>query len=124
MLAWIKGRLQSLGYALKGVAAILSSGPNMAIMLLAVVVVSGAGIYFHIDRHDWALVTIAFTIVIVSEAFNTAIERLTDLVHPQQHPKAGQVKDIASGAVLLAVVGSVVIAWVVFGKYLGAMQDY
>jgi diacylglycerol kinase (ATP) len=118
MLHWIKGRWQSFGYALKGVAGILSSGTNMLIMLLAVVVVIGAGIYFNIDKHDWALVIIAFTMVIVAEGFNTAIERLTDLVHPHHHPKAGQVKDIASGGVLLAVLGSVVIAWAVFGKYL------
>jgi diacylglycerol kinase (ATP) len=119
MLHWIKGRWQSFGYALKGVWGILSSGTNMLIMLLAVVVVIAAGIYFNIDKHDWALVSIAFTMVIVAEGFNTAIERLTDLVHPHHDPKAGQVKDIASGAVLIAVLGSLVIAWVVFGKYLG-----
>jgi diacylglycerol kinase (ATP) len=118
MLHWIKGRWESLGYALKGLWGILSSGTNMLIMLLAVVVVSGAGIYFQIDKHDWALVTIAFTMVIVAEGFNTAIERLTDLVQPNHDPKAGQVKDIASGAVLIAALGSMVIAWVVFGKYL------
>lgn len=118
MLHWIKSRWQSFGYALKGVAGILSSGTNMLIMLLAVVVVSGAGIYFNIDKHDWALVTIAFAMVLVAEGFNTAIERLTDLVQPNHDPRAGKVKDIASGAVLIAVLGSLVIAWVVFGKYL------
>ncbi len=118
MLSWIKGRLQSFGYALKGVAGILSSGPNMAIMLVAVAVVIGAGIYFHIDQYDWALVAIASTIVIVAEGFNTAIERLTDLAQPHQDPKAGHVKDLASGAVLLAVLCSLVIAGVVFGKYI------
>ena len=118
MLRWIKGRFQSFGYALKGIQGIVTSGPNMAIMLLAIAVVIGAGIYFQIDKYDWALVAIAFTIVLVAEAFNTAIERLTDLVHPHHHPKAGHIKDLAAGAVLLAVLCSLVIAWVVFGKYL------
>ncbi len=119
MLSWIKGRFKSCGYALKGLAGIVTSGPNMAIMLLAVAVVIGAGIYFNIDKQDWALVAIAFTMVIVAEAFNTAIERLTDIAHPHHNPKAGHVKDLAAGAVLLTVLCSLVIAWVVFGKYVG-----
>ena len=31
--------------------------------------------------------------VIAAELFNTAIEKLVDLVSPQQHPVAGQVKE-------------------------------
>jgi hypothetical protein len=39
----------------------------------------------------------------VAELFNTSIERLTNLVSPEHHPLAKQVKDYAAGAVLVRV---------------------
>lgn len=118
MLKWIVGRWKSFGYALRGVGGVITSGPNMRIMLVAFVVVVGAGIYFRIDKHDWALVTIAITLVLFAEAFNTAIECLTDMVQPNHDPRAGDVKDLASAGVLITAIGAAVIGWLVFGKYL------
>ena len=50
--------------------------------------------------------------------FNTAIEKLVDLVSPQQHPVAGQVKDIAAGAVLVCAATAAIIGLIVFIPYL------
>lgn len=118
MLQWIKGRWQSFNYALQGLKGVLASGPNMRIMLVAAVVVVGAGLWLGIGPADWGFVTIAITLVIAAEAFNTAIERLTDIVQPERDPRAGQVKDLASAGVLLASIGAAVLGWLVFEKYL------
>ena len=56
--------------------------------------------------------------VIAAELFNTAIEKLVDLVSPQQHPVAGQVKDIAAGAVLVCAATAAIIGLIVFIPYL------
>ena len=117
MLKYIKGRWNSFGYALKGVWGTLASGPNAIIMLVAVLVVVAAGLYFNIRTVEWALVSFAITLVIVAEAFNTAIEKLTDMVQPNQDPRAGKVKDLAAGAVLLASIGAAVIGVIVFYDY-------
>jgi diacylglycerol kinase len=45
---------------------------------------------------------------------NTAIEKLADKTHPEQHPQIGLVKDVAAGAVLWASVISVIIGAVIF----------
>lgn len=95
----------------------LASGPNAIIMMVAVVVVLAAGLYFNIRAMEWALVSFAITLVIVAEAFNTAIEKLTDMVQPNQDPRAGKVKDLAAGAVLLACIGAAVIGVIVFYDY-------
>lgn len=50
----------------------------------------------------WLLTGLAAGLVIVTEMMNTAIETLTDLLHPEQHPEAGVTKDVAAGAVLVA----------------------
>lgn len=117
-MRWLLGRFKSFTYALNGVWGILASGPNMLIMLVAIAVVVVAGLYFRIAPTEWALVTVAIAMVMVAEAFNTAIEKLTDLVKPERDPRAGLIKDLAAGGVLLAAVAAAVIGVLVFGKYL------
>ncbi|CAN5217169.1 diacylglycerol kinase family protein [soil metagenome] len=118
---YVKGRWKSFGYALKGVKGVIASGPNFVVMLLAIAVVVVAGIYYHLTGTEWALVTFAITLVVVAEALNTAIEKLTDMVQPKQDPRAGMVKDLASGGVLLACIGAAVIGVLVFGHHI--MRD-
>ncbi len=118
MFDWIKGRCKSFGYALKGLGGVLASGPNMLIMLVAAGVVIIAGFYFEIDNTDWALVAIAIVMVTAAEAFNTAIEELTDIVKPEHNPRAGKVKDLASAGVLITTIGAAILGILVFGKYL------
>jgi len=50
--------------------------------------------------------------------FNTAFERVVDLVTQEWHPLAKAVKDIASGAVLVLALTSVAIALCIFIPYL------
>jgi len=59
-------------------------------------------------------------VVLAVEALNTAIERTVDLAMPDRHPLAGQAKDAASAAVLLAgVAWAVVWVGVIAGWALG-----
>ena len=56
---------------------------------------------------EWVVGTSVLSqLVLAAEAFNTAIERLVNLVSPDYHPIAGDVKDIAAGAVLICAVYS------------------
>ena len=51
-------------------------------------------------------------LVLGLELLNTALELLVDLLHPQRHPLAGAVKDVAAGAVLLASFAALLVgAW-------------
>ena len=53
-----------------------------------------------------------------AEAFNTAIERLVNLVSPDFHPLAGDVKDVAAGAVLICAIVAAIIGLIIFIPYL------
>jgi len=85
----------------------------MIYALVAVAVVA-LGFYVDLSRTDFMLVMIAIALVFVAETFNTAIERLTDLVSPESHPLAAQAKDLAAGAVLIASIAAAVIGAMVF----------
>lgn len=52
-------------------------------------------------------------VVLGMELLNTSIEMLTDLLHPDHGPAAAAVKDVAAGAVLVAVVTATAVGLVV-----------
>ena len=55
--------------------------------------------------------------VLAAEGFNTAIERLVDLVSPDFHTVAGDVKDVAAGAVLICAIAAAIIGMIIFIPY-------
>lgn len=55
----------------------------------------------------WGLVGLTVALVLAAELFNTALERLIDHLHPEQHPHIKVVKDCAAGAVLVLSIGAV-----------------
>jgi diacylglycerol kinase len=110
----IQARLKSFVYAFEGIKTFLRFEPQALIHLTATILVIIAGFYFEINKYEWIAVFFSIGIVIVSEMLNTAIEKLTDMVSPEIHPKAKVVKDLAAGAVLLASIVAAVIGLIIF----------
>ena len=113
-----KKQLRSFGYAWKGIRSCVGKEQNLSFHLIATVLTVIAGFLLDIARTDWMIVILCIGVVIAAELFNTAIEKLVDLVSPQQHPVAGQVKDIAAGAVLVCAATAAIIGLIVFIPYL------
>jgi diacylglycerol kinase (ATP) len=104
-------------YAGRGVRFMLAER-NCQVLALATAAVVAAGAYFSLGAPEWCALIGATTLVWVAEGLNTALERLTDLVSPSFHPLAGKAKDIAAGAVLIAVLGAISIGVIIFGPRL------
>ena len=113
-----KKQLRSFGYAWQGIRSCVGKEQNLSFHLIATVCVMVAGFGFGITRGEWTAIVICIGLVIAAELFNSAIERLGDLVSPQRHPVAGQVKDIAAGAVLVCALAAIVVGLIVFIPYL------
>lgn len=105
---------KSFGFAFKGIYYVARSEPNFRIHLLFAIIAVAMGFAFGIERWEWCMVVFAIAFVLSAEAFNTALERLTDLASPDIHPLAEQSKDAAAGAVLLAAIGAALVGLVVF----------
>ena len=114
----IKKQLRSFGYAWKGIRCCIGKEQNLSFHLIATVVTVIAGFLLEITRIDWMIVILCIGVVIAAELFNSAIEKLVDLVSPERHPIAGQVKDIAAGAVLVCAATAAIIGLIVFIPYL------
>jgi diacylglycerol kinase len=105
----------SVGWALTGLRAALTTERHLRFHALATVAVVGLGIVLPLSAGERATLVLAIGLVWVAELVNTALERLVDLVSPGRHPVAGQVKDIAAGAVLVAAVASAGVGVAVLG---------
>jgi diacylglycerol kinase len=107
----------STRYALRGIRFLLEER-NARLLLAGTGVTTAAGVYFELEPVEWCAVILAIASLWVAEGLNSALERLTDLVSPGFHPLAGRAKDIAAGAVLIALVGAVSIGIIIFGPRL------
>lgn len=114
----IKKRLKSFTYAWKGIKSFICREHNAWIHLSIALLTIAAGFFFEIQRMEWIAIIICIGAVIAAEAFNTAIERLVNLTSPEWHPIAGEVKDIAAGAVLICAVASAIVGLVIFIPYI------
>jgi diacylglycerol kinase len=110
----IQKTAKSFRYALQGITLLFATQSNARIHLFAALAVVSMGLYLGLERMEWVAIVICTVLVISLEAVNTAIESLTDLVSPDQHPLAGQAKDLAAGAVLIAALGAALVGCIIF----------
>lgn len=110
----MRKRIESFGYALKGLGLFFRTQPNARIHCVILLFVLILGAFLKLNFGEWMAIVFAAGLVFVAELFNTAIEFLTDLVSPDFNELAGKVKDVAAGAVLIAAITAVVIGVLVF----------
>ena len=94
---------------------------HFKIHLIAAILSIVFGFLLDIHRAEWFAILICIGAVLSLEMINTAIEHLVDLVEPNYNPKAGAIKDLAAGAVLVFSIISAIIGIMIFGKYILAL---
>ena len=114
----ISERFSSFRFALAGFRYLLASEHNSRIHLATTALVIVGGLAVHLALDEWRWIILAISMVWLSEAFNTAIERLGDAVTGDPHPQIGVAKDVAAAAVMFAVIGAAAIGVSVFGPHL------
>ena len=112
------GRIRSFAYAFAGIATMLRSQHNAWIHAAATVAVCALGLILGLSTAEWCWIVLAIMSVWTAEALNTAFEFLADAASPEFHPLVKHAKDVAAGAVLIAAIGAVVIAVLVFTPHL------
>lgn len=106
--------LTSFRVAFEGIGAGFISCPNMKIHLAAAILALIGGFIFAIHAWEWVAIVLCISAVVSLELINSAIEEVMDIVSPEIHPKVKFVKDVSAGAVLIASIGSLIIAAIIF----------
>lgn len=99
---------------MRGIRVLFKSQVNARLHLLAATLVVALGWGLQVSASEWLALVLAMSAVFTSEALNTALELVVDLVSPEWHALARDAKDVAAGAVLLASMGAVVVGGLVF----------
>lgn len=105
---------RSFGYAFKGIGSAVTSQLNAKVHLGVTLITVILGITLGLSLNEWLWIGLCIALVLSAELVNTAIELLTDMVSPEYNEKAGQVKDIAAGAVLILAIFAVITGLVIF----------
>ena len=115
------GKRLAFRYAWQGISFMLRTQPNAWFQIGIAVVVTAVGLAMGLTAGEWCAVVLAIAGVWVSEALNTAIEAVVDLASPERHLLAGQAKDVAAGAVVVAITAAGMVGLIVFGPRFWAL---
>ncbi|WP_316737569.1 diacylglycerol kinase family protein [Pedobacter aquatilis] len=110
----LKDRVKSFGYAFKGLSFFFSNEHNARIHIFGTFIAIGFSVWMGISSLEWIAILGVITLVFVAEVFNTAVEKLADVVSPEVNPKIKIVKDLAAGAVLLTAIFAVIVGLIIF----------
>ena len=95
---------KSFRYAFAGITYALRHERNLRVHLCVLVYVLFFAWFGQVPSTQIPILFVCFGIVLSAELTNTAIERICDLVHPEEHPLVKIIKDVAAGAVLISAI--------------------
>ncbi len=110
----IRARLRSFGYAFEGLNSFFTSQYNALIHLLMTALVFIASVFFNVSKTEAIAVILATGFVWAAELFNTAVEKLADMVSKDFHPKIKFIKDVSAAAVLLSAITAFLTGIIIF----------
>jgi len=116
--------IRGFGYALNGIWHAAATQLNFRVHLAAAVVAVILAYALHISAEEWLWIILCMAMVLIAELFNTALEFLTDLVSPEYNKKAGLVKDMSAGAVLITAICALIIGLIIFVPKLLVLMHY
>ena len=94
-------------YALEGIGAAFRLESSFRLQCLAALLVLLVLVLSKPAMIWWALLLLNCAMVLAAELFNTAVEQLSDHLHPALHPSIKIAKDCAAGAVLVLSLSAV-----------------
>ena len=124
LISSLQKLIRSFGYAFKGIGYAAATQLNFRVHLVATLTAVCMGYALHISVNEWQWIMLCITLVLVTELLNTAIETLTDLVSPGYHEKAGRVKDVAAGAVVITALFALLTGLIIFLPKLLKLIDH
>ncbi|TXF78903.1 diacylglycerol kinase family protein [Chryseobacterium sp.] len=108
---------KSFSNALNGIFQMMKSERNFQIELFALLINLFLIVLLKLNSVDTALILTVCFAVLSAEIFNTALEKICDVIQPEFDSRIGFIKDISAGAVMLMAFLSVIVGILVYAKY-------
>lgn len=94
--------------AFHGIKIALSHKAVIIQIVLGIMAIIG-GVIVKLDYYEWLAFIICITLVILSEVFNTSIEKIGDYLSIDKDERIKVIKDLSSAAVLISAIGSLIV---------------
>lgn len=118
-----QGIIKAFNAAIEGILYTFKFERNMKIHYFVAAIVFIASLYFDFSKIEMLMLLFAISLVIISEMFNTAIEKTIDMITDEYHVLAKIAKDVAAGGVLIATLNSVVVGYILFYENLTEISE-
>lgn len=109
---------ESLNCAIEGILYVAKTQRHMRYHFITAIAILLLSLILNLSWIELSILAFCITLVIFAELINTAIEITIDLISEEFHPLARAAKDVAAGAVLLTVVGSLTIGYVILSRHI------
>ena len=109
-----QGIIKAFNAAIQGIIYTFKFERNMKIHYFVAVIVLIASLFFKPQKVEMLLLVFSISLVIISEMFNTAIEKTIDMITEEYNVLAKIAKDVAAGGVLVASLNAVVVGYMLF----------
>jgi len=113
---------QALAYAGRGLRHAARTQKHFRAQLIVAAAALVFSAWAGLPPAEIALLAVTAALVLAAELLNTAVEILTDLLHPARGPAAAAAKDVAAGAVLVAAGAALAVGLLLFLPRLGGMS--
>ncbi|MBN2668520.1 MAG: diacylglycerol kinase family protein [Bacteroidales bacterium] len=110
----ISERIKSFRYAWRGIVRLVRYEHNARIHLTIALIAILLGFIFNIGALEWLSIALSIGLVFAAELFNSAIEKICDLITLEKHPQIKLIKDYSAGAVLVLAISAVVVGLIIF----------
>ncbi len=110
-------QIHSFGYAIRGLLSVLKTESHMRFHLIAGIYVIGfCAKFYNLTSAQWGVLILTISAVFITEIFNTVLERVCDTITTEYNKNVEFIKDVSAGAVLVASIGAVIIAFFMLFK--------
>lgn len=110
----VRRRIKSFQFAFNGLYLFFSTQHNAIVHAIATVGVLIAAAIVRLPVNKLLFLVVAIALVWMAELFNTALEKLCDMVCPQRHPTIKYIKDLSAAAVFVTALMAVITACIIF----------
>ena len=111
-----KSFAKSFHYAFGGICSLYKDKQqiNFKIQTAIGIITFMGGFFFKLAVGEWICIILCCSLVLSLELLNSCIEKMLNVLHPSYAKSIGTVKDMASGSVLMASIGSLMIGGIIF----------
>lgn len=110
--------IESFDHAIRGVSFLLKSEQNARVHAVITVAVGVLVYILEVSRVESAILFMAVILVFAIEIINTAIEKVFDVCHPENHLLIKAAKDAMAGAVLISATIAIGVGVLIFLPYI------